>query len=126
MSFTAMSGVKKTIVGYTGGKQPKPTYRSIGDHTESILIEFDPKKITYKALVKEFLKQHDPTSRSSCQYKSAIFFNDAEQEAEIRELFAVASASFRRPIVTDILPLTEFYRAEEYHQKYVAKSQGRY
>ena len=125
-SFSAMAGVVQTIVGYTGGKKPKPTYHSIGDHTEAILIEFDPTVVTYKQLLWCFFNSHDPTVRrrkiKAQQYKSAIYIIGEQQAFEAEEaLFDQIRNHGDVDILTDIYPMTGFYKAEEYHQKYLAK-----
>ena len=119
-----MDGVVRTRVGYSGGKKKDPTYRSIGDHSETIEIDYDPTRISYKKLLSVFWHSHNPTQRSwSQQYKSAIFYHNEEQES-----LAIASRNelqdsgeYSRDIVTEIAPASTFYMAEEYHQQYLEK-----
>jgi peptide-methionine (S)-S-oxide reductase len=90
-------------------------------------VDYDPAKVTYETLLDTFWSNHDPTTKNrqgpdiGTQYRSAIFYHTPEQEAEARASRGRAQARFRKPIVTDIVPAAEFYRAEEYHQKYLAK-----
>lgn len=112
-----------TSVGYAGGTTRDPTYRSMGDHTESIRIEYDPEMIAYEDLLAEFWASHDPGRPArSRQYASVIFYADDRQ----REAAEVSKAAMERErgatLYTDILPLDRFYRAEEYHQHYYAKN----
>ncbi len=114
-----MNGVFRTRVGYTGGTTPSPTYRSIGDHTETLQVDFDPIVISYEDLLEIFWASHSPVrSAWATQYKAAIFVgSDAQRER------AVASAERQKQklgkkITTEILPLERFYIAEDYHQKY--------
>jgi len=106
-------------VGYCGGEKPFPTYRSIGDHTETTQIEFDPKVVTYEALLSEFLEGHDPRPRRSTQYASIIFpHNPAQREAAERALAAFAASNGGARPSTIIKPVSVFYSAEHYHHKY--------
>ena len=96
-------------------------------HAEAIRIAFDPAVISYADLLDIFFATHDPTTLNrqgndvGTQYRSAIFFHSPEQEAEARRSRDAAQARFSRPIVTEITPTSEFWRAEEYHQKYLEK-----
>ena len=109
----------RTRVGYAGGKQPNPTYYSLGDHSESIQIDYDPAQITYEELLNVFWESHGPTSRPwSRQYASIIFYHDEEQERLANETRDREAARYGRPIYTEILPFSKFYLAEGYHQKY--------
>ena len=109
-----MDGVVRTRVGYAGGRQKDPTYRSIGDHSETIQIDFDPTQVSYKKLLSVFWHNHNPTQRAwSQQYKSAIFYHDDKQ----RKL-AFEENQRNQKIQTEILPFSNFYLAEDYHQKY--------
>jgi methionine-S-sulfoxide reductase len=117
--FSRLKGVESTRVGYTGGTKINPTYHSLGDHTESVEVKFNPGVISYNELLEHFWKQHDPGRRSSTQYKSAIFYHSEEQRK-------IAEESKRRQqekddVVTEILPAGVFYQAEDYHQKYLQK-----
>jgi len=111
--------VVRTKVGYAGGSKPSPTYHSLGDHTETVEVEYDPAKTDYDKLLKMFWKNHDPTSRCSRQYMSAIFYHSPEQQQMAEASQQVAAAQHRRPITTRIMPATHFYDAENYHQKYL-------
>lgn len=106
-------------MGYTGGTSANPTYRRMGDHTETVRIEFDPRQIGYQALLDRFWSAHDPTRKTwRRQYMSAIFVYDPDQEADARAGVKRESQRRQRPVATRILPATEFYSAEFYHQKY--------
>jgi len=114
-----MKGVLRTRVGYTGGKTKDPTYRSMGDHTETLQIDFDPQKISYEGILKEFWRIHSPCIRSgSRQYMPAVFYHNEEQKKLATESKARVAAEKKREVHTPILPLEKFYPAEDYHQKY--------
>lgn len=109
----------RTRVGYSGGTKKNPTYTSLGNHAESIQIDFDPSRISYEKLLEIFWASHDPTEQSwSTQYKAAVFYHDDEQKRVALETRDREAAKRRRPIRTEILPASEFYVAEAYHQKY--------
>ena len=119
-----MGGVVRTRVGYAGGKQKDPTYRSIGDHSETIQIDFDPARVSYKKLLSVFWHSHNPTQRAwSPQYKSAIFFHTDEQRRLALETKAFEESQRNARIQTEILPFSNFYLAEDYHQKYGLRGQ---
>jgi peptide-methionine (S)-S-oxide reductase len=132
-AYRALPGVVSTSVGYTGGTRQNPTYQEVctdrTGHAEAVQVEFDPSQVSYQQLLNLFWEIHDPTTLNrqgpdvGTQYRSAIFFHDATQEAESREAIATLEKSgiFKRPIVTQIVPAPEFFRAEEYHQKYFEK-----
>ncbi|MGC1967860.1 MAG: peptide-methionine (S)-S-oxide reductase MsrA [Candidatus Acidiferrales bacterium] len=132
-AFRQVDGVTKTTVGYTGGTAKSPSYKEVctgrTGHAEAVELEFDPAKVSYMQLLGVFWKSHDPTTMNrqgpdvGTQYRSAIFYHDAEQEAEARASKAELEKDhvFKRPIVTDIRPAGEFYRAEDYHQQYFEK-----
>ena len=109
----------RTRVGYAGGEKRNPTYHDLGDHTETIQIDYDPGEISYEQLLEIFWQSHNPAAPAwSKQYKHVVFYHDDRQ----KEL-AIASrdrltANFNREIHTEILPYSGFYRAEDYHQKY--------
>ena len=114
----------RTRVGYSGGTLELPTYRKIGDHSESIQIDFDPEHISYRQLVQEFWRGHDPTTRSwSRQYMSAIFYHNETQRELAFETRALEEKKRNKKIQTEILPLSNFYLAEDYHQKYQLRGQ---
>jgi peptide-methionine (S)-S-oxide reductase len=129
-AFREIPGVISTTVGYTGGTLKNPTYQDVCSgrtgHAEALEVEFDPSRVSYLELLAVFWKSHDPTTMNrqgpdvGTQYRSAIFFHDAEQEKEARESKAILEKEkiFKRPIVTEIVPASEFYRAEDYHQRY--------
>jgi peptide-methionine (S)-S-oxide reductase len=115
-------------VGYTGGKKLNPTYYSLGDHTESLQIDFDPVEISYEQLLDIFWDSHNPTRGAwSTQYKAAVFVHNEEQ-AQLAEASKARIASektgrwFNRNIKTEILAAETFYLAEDYHQKYLLQN----
>jgi peptide-methionine (S)-S-oxide reductase len=132
-AFRQIEGVLETAVGYSGGRMENPTYESVcagrTGHAETVEVEYDPAKVSYEQLLDVFWENHDPTTLNRQgpdvgeQYRSAIFFRTPEQEAaaiaskESRE----KSGRYKRPIVTEITPASTFYRAEEYHQRYLEK-----
>jgi peptide-methionine (S)-S-oxide reductase len=132
-TFRGVKGVVDTQVGYTGGKAEDPTYRQVCSdrtgHAEAIEITYDPAQVSYDELLKVFWELHDPTQLDrqgpdvGSQYRSAIFFHSSEQEAAARASKAELekSGKYKRPIVTQIVPAAQFYRAEEYHQQYLEK-----
>jgi len=119
------SGVLKTKVGYAGGTKPQvPTYRNIGDYVEAIQIEYDPRQISYSQLLKMFFEFHDPTTKhQKRQYISAIFYHDDEQKTLAEEAVASQRKTLRSPVLTEILSGNAFFDAEDYHQKYLLRSQ---
>ncbi len=133
-TFRQVKGVTNATVGYTGGHTVNPTYQEVctdkTGHAEAVEVEFDPKQVSYHQLLAVFFESHDPTQLNrqgpdyGTQYRSAIFFHDAEQEAAARQAKEALEKSglFKRPILTQIVPATEFYRAEEYHQRYFEKN----
>ena len=132
-AFRAVSGVVETSVGYSGGDLESPTYEDVctgkTGHAETVRVEYDPERVSYRDLLEIFWKIHDPTTLNrqgpdlGSQYRSAIFFFDEAQEKSARESMAEQDASgrFRHPIVTQIAPAGTFWRAEEYHQRYSEK-----
>jgi peptide-methionine (S)-S-oxide reductase len=117
--FGLIPGVIRTRVGYAGGTQKDPTYLNIGDHTETIQIDYDPSKISYKKLLDTFWTSHNPARPVlKRQYMSAIFFHNAEQKQLALETRDREAARIKGAIVTEIVPFAEFYLAEAYHQKY--------
>jgi len=136
--FEKVNGVVEAISGYTGGHKPNPTYEEVSaggtGHAEAVQVVYDPAKITYKELLDVFWRHVDPTDAGGqfvdrgSQYRTAIFYNDAEQKriAEESKAELEKSGRFTKPIVTEIVPLTEFYPAEDYHQDYYANNPLRY
>jgi len=132
-AFRQVEGVLATAVGYSGGRQENPTYESVCSgktgHAEVVEVEYDPSKVSYEQLLDVFWENHDPTTLNRQgpdvgeQYRSAIFFQTPEQEAAAlasKERLE-KSGRYKRPIVTEITPARTFYRAEEYHQRYLEK-----
>ena len=135
-AFMKLPGVVRTQVGYTGGTITNPSYEVVCSgrtgHKEAIEVVFNSEKISYKDLLKVFWDIHDPTTVNRQgldigeQYHSVIFYHNSTQEEaaeqSLKELQEVGV--YKSPIVTDIVPATDFYKAEEYHQKYVQKHGG--
>lgn len=132
--FRALPGVTETEVGYTGGDVKNATYRNHGNHAEAIKVTFDPTKTTYRALLEYFFQVHDPTTKNrqgndiGSSYRSAIFYlNDGQKktaEALIKEIDA--SKEWPGPVVTQVVPASDFWSAEDYHQDYLQKNPGGY
>ena len=135
-AFLAVPGVLETSVGYMGGTKERPTYEDVcsgeTNHAEVVQVTFDTERVAYKALLEVFWRVHNPTTPNrqghdvGTQYRSVIFTHTEEQqmEAEASKYQLDASARYTSSIVTQILPVSEFYRAEEYHQKYHQKHGG--
>ena len=111
--FGCAPGIVRTRVGFAGGTKESPTYRSLGDHTETVELEWDPELTTYASLLDIFWNNHDPTSVCSRQYMSAIFYHSEEQRNEAERSMKVAQENNRKNITTLILPAKEFYNAEQ-------------
>lgn len=112
----------RTRVGYAGGTTSEPTYHRLGDHSETIEIDYDPRVLTYEDLVAVFLASHSPTRPAySTQYRSAVFYRTDEERAIALGAIERAQASLGR-LFTDVEPLGSFWRAEDYHQKYRLRS----
>ncbi len=112
-------------MGYSGGTLENPTYYKLGDHTETIEIDFDPRRVSYEGLLEVFWRGHNPHAAPfSIQYKSAVFFHGAEQERLARESAARIASESGSEVTTEILPASRFYRAEDYHQKYYLRNNG--
>ncbi len=132
-TFRQVPGVLGTVVGYTGGSRANPTYEDVctdtTGHAEAVEVTYDPGRVSYEQLLEVFWNSHDPTTLNrqgsdvGTQYRSAIFYHTPEQEAAARASKArlETSGRFARPIVTEIVPATAFWRAEEYHQQYLEK-----
>ncbi len=132
-TFRQVKGVTSTAVGYMGGTLKNPTYQDVctdkTGHAEVVQIEFDPSVVSYNDLLRIFWETHNPTTPNrqgpdeGTQYRSLIFFHTPEQEAAARASMEELERAqvFMRPIVTEIVPAQDFWRAEEYHQKYLEK-----
>ena len=131
--FKMLRGVTKVLPGYSGGTKEDATYAKVSTgntrHAEVTYVEYDPAQISYEQLLDIFWKNHNPTTLNrqgpdfGSQYRSAIFYHTPEQGeiAQASKERLSQSGKFRRPIVTEIVPATTFYRAEEYHQQYLQK-----
>ncbi len=127
--FRELPGVKSTVVGYTGGDVPNATYRNHGTHAEAIEISYDPGVLSFRGLLEFFFQIHDPTTRDrqgndrGKSYRSAIFYLDETQKETARKLIEEMTASGKWPgsIVTEVVPASDFWNAEEEHQNYLQK-----
>lgn len=132
-TFRQINGVVSATVGYTGGTFPNPTYQDVcgggTGHAEAVQVEYDPSQVSYEALLDAFWKEHDPTTLNrqgpdtGSQYRSAVFFHSAEQQAAATASKdkLEGSGRHRDPVVTEISAASEFYPAEDYHQRYFEK-----
>lgn len=126
--FERLPGVKSVVSGYAGGHTENPTYKAVcggnTGHAEAVQVEFDPQKITFEQLLDCFWQAHDPTTLNrqgadvGTQYRSVIFYHDETQKAAAERSKAETAGRLTRAIVTEIEPLSRFYRAEGYHQDY--------
>ncbi len=128
--FDNLKGVQSVDSGYAGGSTPDPTYQEVcsgeSGHAEVVQITYDPKVVTYEKLLEVFFKTHDPTTLNSqgadhgTQYRSSVFYHDDEQRATAERIKKALdeSGAFKNPIVTEIVPATKFFPAEDYHQDY--------
>lgn len=133
-AFHHLPEVLETEVGYSGGHTENPTYEEVCSdktgHAESVKITYDPRAISYGRLLEVFWDSHDPTTPNrqgpdiGSQYRSIIFYHDPEQKglAEASKTSLEQSGKYNSPIVTEIIPATPFFRAEEYHQQYFHKT----
>jgi peptide-methionine (S)-S-oxide reductase len=133
-TFRHLSGVTDTAVGYAGGTTKNPTYKEVctgkTGHTETVEVDYDPSKVSYDKLLDVFFENHDPTTPNrqgpdyGYQYRSVIFYTNEEQEraAKAAKEKLGKSGKFASPIVTAIEPAKEFWKAEEYHQRYLEKN----
>jgi peptide-methionine (S)-S-oxide reductase len=131
--FQQLPGVIETAVGYEGGKRDNPTYKDVctdrTGHAEVVEVKFDPAKLSYQQLLNLFFELHDPSQLNrqgpdwGAQYRSVIFAHSPEQEAIAKATIArlTEQKAFKKPIVTQVVPAQTFWRAEEYHQKYLEK-----
>ena len=136
--FESMDGVYSVVSGYTGGSKERPTYEEVSSgstgHAESVEVQYDPKKVTYEALLQVFWHNIDPLAKDyqfcdhGSQYRSGIFYLDAAQKAaaDASKQALQSSGRFQQPIVTEIVPAGKFWPAEEYHQDYYKKNPIRY
>ncbi len=132
-AFRKIKGVVNTTVGYTGGHFKNPTYEVVCSnktaHAEAVQIEYEPSKVLYEELLDVFWKIHDPTQLNrqgpdvGTQYRSIIFYHNEEQKkaAIVSKEKLEKLGKYNKPIVTEIKPATKFYKAEEYHQRYLEK-----
>ncbi len=132
-AFRHVNGVTDAAVGYLGGTLANPTYHDVctgqTGHAEVVQLDFDPDQVSYEQILEIFWSCHNPTTLNrqgpdiGSQYRSAIFYHSPEQAAAAKTSRdkQEASGRFKRPIVTEIAPASTFYRAEEYHQQYLAK-----
>lgn len=132
-AFRRLPGVVSTSVGYMGGTLKNPTYQDVctdtTGHAEVVQVEYDPSKVSYDELLKLFWENHDPTTLNrqgpdvGTQYRSVVFFHNPQQEsaAKASKGKLERAGAYKRPIVTEIAPASEFWRAEEYHQQYLEK-----
>ena len=132
-AFRQVEGVVSTTVGYMGGTLRDPTYEDVctdrTGHAEVVEVEYDPSKVAYDELLNVFWANHDPTTLNrqgpdiGTQYRSVIFFHAPQQEAAAKasKEKLQASGKYKRPVVTEIVPAADFWRAEEYHQQYLEK-----
>lgn len=132
-TFQQIPGVTATAVGYEGGTLENPGYKDVctdrTGHAEVVEVDFDPAQVSYTALLEKFFALHDPTQVNrqgpdwGTQYRSVIFFHSPEQQAEAQQLIErlTAEKRFSKPIATQVVPAETFWRAEEYHQKYLEK-----
>ena len=133
VTFRNTPGVIDAAVGYSGGRTERPTYEEVCSdetgHAEVVQVTFDPDRVSFEQLVDVFFANHDPTTKDrqgpdvGRQYRSVIFYHDDAQRtiAEAGRARWEASGRFRRPIVTELSPAAPFWRAEEYHQRYLEK-----
>ncbi len=136
-AFGKVEGVTSTEVGYAGGHTQNPTYEDVCSdrtgHAEVMQVSFDPDRVSYEKLLETFWRIHDPTTLNrqgpdvGSQYRSIILYHTEEQKkaAEASKAQLDASGQYKRPVVTEIVPAGEFWRAEEYHQKYFEKHGGK-
>ncbi len=130
-AFRQIEGVTRTRVGYSGGSLENPTYEDVCSHTtghaEVVEVTYDPTRVTYEQLLDVFWRKHDPTQLNrqgwdiGDQYRSVIFFHDADQQETAAQSKAREQANRTAPIVTQVEPAQTFYEAEDYHQQYLEK-----
>jgi len=133
-TFELLPGVKSVVNGYAGGQKENPTYEEVCSkttgHAEVVQIEYDPQVISYEKLLETFWEIHDPTTLNrqgndvGTQYRSVIFYHNEAQKQAAEKSKMAAAKGFSRPIVTEIVPLKKFYKAEDYHQDYFRNHPG--
>ena len=132
IKFSKIPGIIETEVGYCGGNSSITTYKEvcsgITNHAEVVKLKFDPKQITYEEILNKFFNLHDPTTLNSqgpdfgTQYRSEIFYNDDNQKKIAKKVFEEFNKKLSGKVVTKISPITNYCKAEEYHQKYLEKN----
>jgi peptide-methionine (S)-S-oxide reductase len=134
--FDELRGVESVVSGYIGGNVPRPTYESVCSgttgHAEAVRVTFDPEVVTFREILEIFFTVHDPTTLNrqgadvGTQYRSAIFYHTTEQRETAERVIAELNGEkiWDAPIVTEVAPLSEFYTAEDYHQKYFLNNPG--
>jgi len=130
--YAEIKGVKSVTSGYIGGTVPNPTYEQVcgkkTGHAEAVEIEYDPAQVSYEQLLEVFFATHDPTTKNQQgadvgpQYRSAVFYHDADQKRIAEDVIRRLGDAFKGPIVTEVVEATTFYPAEGYHQDYFAKN----
>ncbi len=130
--FDQVPGVIETTVGYTGGKTEKPTYEEVCSHTtghaEAVKITFDPRRVSYETLLRQFFRMHDPTQLNrqgpdvGDSYRSAIFYTTDQQREQAEAAKKRAGAEHSEPVVTEITKASDFWPAEDYHQKFTERT----
>ena len=131
VAFRNVPGVTDTAVGYMGGTLANPTYEQVctdrTGHAEVVQVEYDPDEVSYEQLLDTFWEEHDPTQLNrqgpdfGSQYRSVVFFHSPEQQEQALASKARVQAQNGEPVVTEIVPASDFWRAEEYHQQYLVK-----
>ena len=115
----------RTRVGYAGGKSASPTYHNIGDHTETVQVDYDPEIISYDQLLQMFWKSHKPTGKSrSPQYMKAVFYHNEQQRQLAMASKTALEKEIDRTVRTEVVPIRSFTMAEDYHQKFTLKGQA--
>lgn len=131
--FRRLRGVEHVVPGYSGGQADEPHYDAVSSgktgHAEAIQFQFDPGVISYADILRIFFHLHDPTTMNrqgpdtGTQYRSVVFFHDGQQEKTAREVLAEVAPEFKQPIVTELIPYSAFFPAEDYHHNYFEKHQ---
>ncbi len=130
--FEEIAGVDSAVSGYAGGHTKNPSYEQVcaenTGHAETVLVYYNPKIVSYSQLLDAFFSSHDPTTKNrqgpdtGSSYRSAIFYLSTAEEVQIRKAIMKWTPAFKKPIVTEVVPLRHFYRAEEYHQNYAVNN----